>query len=249
MPTDTAVVLVMAAPSPDGNVTAAVMAPKSRLFEPDPFARLLGLDVGAEVEPPYTVRLRERAAPAAANGEIQWRREGTQLHGDWVVRTGTGAAEAHVEVELRRPSALIQRGALLVLLDLAIVQALWLASVIADGGGGRWLRARRRTWGRSYRARISLALFAFFVIPAAAFAIWSYGQLATDTTQSRSLLVRETLRVARRSAAMRPRGFRRKPIVSTRRSSSTTADSCAKRAIRSTKTSRRPAASSIARPR
>ncbi|MGH7618141.1 MAG: sensor histidine kinase, partial [Gemmatimonadaceae bacterium] len=94
---------------------------------------------------------------------------------------------------LRPLGALIQRGALLVLLDLAIVEFLWLASVVADGGGRRWLRARRRSWGRSYRARLSLALFLFFVLPAAAFAIWSYGQLATDTTQSRSLLVRETL--------------------------------------------------------
>ena len=88
----------------------------------------------------------------------------------------------------------MQRGALIVLLDLAIVGLLWLASVVADGGAGRWFRARRRTWGRSYRARLSLALFAFFVIPAMAFAVWSYQQLATDATQSRELLVSETLR-------------------------------------------------------
>ena len=194
VPTDTAVELVMAAPSPDGGVTAAVMAPKSRLFEPYPFARLLGLDVGAETEPPYTVRLRERAPLVRVKGPAEWRRDGTRLHGDWIVRTGTGAAEAHVEVELRSLNTLVQRGALLVLLDLAIVQLLWFASVVADGGGGRWLRARRRSWGSSYRARLTLALFAFFVIPAAAFAIWSYGQLTNDTSQSRSLLVRETLR-------------------------------------------------------
>ncbi|MGH9885604.1 MAG: sensor histidine kinase, partial [bacterium] len=88
----------------------------------------------------------------------------------------------------------VQRGALIVLLTLAIVYGLWLASVIADGGAGRWIRARRRTWGRSYRAKLSVALFAFFVIPAIAFAIWSYGRLATDATQARSVLVRETLR-------------------------------------------------------
>jgi hypothetical protein len=82
----------------------------------------------------------------------------------------------------------------MVLLDLAIVGLLWLASVIADGGAGRWFRARWRTWGRSYRVRLSFALFAFFVIPAIAFAVWSYGQLATDATQSRALLVGETLR-------------------------------------------------------
>jgi hypothetical protein len=85
-------------------------------------------------------------------------------------------------------------GALIVMLDLAIVGVLWLASVVADGGAGRWFHARRRTWGRSYRARLSLALFAFFVMPALAFAVWSYQQLATDARQSRELLVGETLR-------------------------------------------------------
>jgi two-component system nitrogen regulation sensor histidine kinase NtrY len=197
VPTDTSVELLMAAPvaaSAGGGVTAVVLAPKSRLFDVDPFARLLGLDVDPEAEPPYTVRLRERTAPGLANGDVNWRREGSQLHGDGIVRTGTGAAAVHVEVELRPLYALVQRGALIVLLDLAIVGLLWLASVIADGGAGRWLRARRRTWGRSYRVRLSLALFAFFIIPALAFAVWSYGQLATDATQSRELLISATLR-------------------------------------------------------
>lgn len=201
--TDTSFELVMAAPSVTGGVTAVVMAPRSRLFEPDPFARLIGLEADPEVEPPYTVTLRERAPVAAANGPIAWeRRAGSELHGDWIVPTGTGAAHAHIEVELRPLSILIQRGALIVLLNLTLVALLWMASVVADGGGGRWLRARRRSWGRSYRARLSLALFAFFVIPATAFAVWSYEQLATDATQSRAVLVRETLRAL--SAPQRP---------------------------------------------
>jgi signal transduction histidine kinase len=192
--TDIALELVLAVPSVSGGVTAAVVAPKSRLFEIDPFARLVGLELDTDVEPPYTVRLRESVPGDSAGTIVSWRREGSELHGDWVVRTGTGVAPAHVEVELRPLYALVQRGALIVLLDLAIVGALWLASVVADGGAGRWIRVRWRTWGRSYRIRLSLALFAFFVIPAIAFAIWSYGQLATDATQSRALLVNETLR-------------------------------------------------------
>lgn len=196
VPTDTAVELAMAAPSVSGGVTAAVLAPRSRLFESDPFARLLGLDVDADVEPPYTVRLHEVPVPPGAGADTgaKWRRDGSQIHGDWVVRTGTRAVPAHVEVELRPLNALVQRGTLIVLLDLLLVGALWLASVVADGGGGRWLRARRRTWGRSYRAQLSWALFAFFVVPAAAFAIWSYGNLSQGATQSRQLLVNETLR-------------------------------------------------------
>jgi signal transduction histidine kinase/HAMP domain-containing protein len=194
VPNDTAMEVVMAAPSVTGGVTAAVLAPRSRLFEIDPFARLLGLDVDADVEPPYTVRLREGAPVGALTTQPSWRREGSQLHGDWIVRAGSANAPVHVEVELRPLYALVQRGALIVFLDLALVGVLWLASVVADGGAVRWIRARRRTWGRSYRARLSLALLFFFIVPASAFAIWSYEQLATDATQSRALLVNETLR-------------------------------------------------------
>jgi len=193
--TDTALELVMAAPSVGGGVTAAVLAPKSRLFDPDPFVRLVGLESDLDVEPPYTVRLRETGGAVTPDtGGVRWWREGSELHGDWNVPTGNGAAAAHVEVELRSLDGLLQRGALVVLLDLTVVGLLWFASVVADGGAGRWLRARRRTWGRSFRARLSLALFAFFVIPAMAFAVWSYSQLATDATQSRALLISETLR-------------------------------------------------------
>ncbi|HEX4684578.1 MAG TPA: ATP-binding protein [Gemmatimonadaceae bacterium] len=195
VPTDTAVEIVMAAPSATGGVTAAVLAPRSRLFEADPYARLLGLDVDSDVEPPYTVRLREgMPVTDTAGGAVRWRRVGSLIHGDWVISTGTRTVPAHVEVELTELKALIQRGALIVLFDLAIVGLLWLVSVVADGGGGRWLRARRRTWGRSYRARLSWALFAFFVLPAAAFAIWSYGNLSQGATESRRVLVNETLR-------------------------------------------------------
>ena len=192
--TDIALELVLAAPGVSGGVTAAVVAPKSRLFEIDPFARLVGLELDTDAEPPYTVRLRESIPGDSVSPAVTWRREGSELHGDWAVRIGTGITPVHVEVELRPLYALVQRGALIVLLDLAIVGLLWLASVVADGGAGRWIRVRWRTWGRSFRVRLSLALFAFFVIPAIAFAVWSYGQLATDATQSRALLVSETLR-------------------------------------------------------
>ena len=192
--TDTAVELVMGAPSISGGATGAVLAPPSRLFESNPFAQLIGLTEDRELEPPYSVRLRGPPLPLADTTPTRWLRQGTDLHGDRVVATGRDATPAHVDVELRSPDSLIQRGALIVLLDLVIVGALWVAAVIADGGAGRWLRARRRTLGRSIRTRLSFALFAFFVIPAVVFAFWSYGQLAAGATQSRAVLVSETLR-------------------------------------------------------
>src|SRR5204862_6625620 len=57
----------------------------------------------------------------------------------------------------------------------------------------RWLRVRASKWIYTYHARLTLALFAFFVIPATAFAIWSYQRLRGDDLQTREVLVHETL--------------------------------------------------------
>ena len=78
-------------------------------------------------------------------------------------------------------------------LSVAAVGLVWLLASAADGRVGRWLRLRRRRV-RSYRTRLSLALFFFFLVPAVAFAVWSWQQLFTDAQQSRSLLVMETMR-------------------------------------------------------
>ena len=181
---------------PVGEAVVVVIATsRTRLVPPNPFAKLLGIDQPPEAEPPYVLQLAEPPQhPPSGEPEIDWRREGTALHGDWVARGGLGPSRVHIEVELQSEDALVQRGALVVLFDLAIVGLLWLMSVMADGAVGRWLRERQRRWRRSYRTQVTLALFGFFMIPAMAFAAWSYQQLAADATQSRELLVGETLR-------------------------------------------------------
>ncbi|MDB4906399.1 MAG: hypothetical protein JWO05_1183 [Gemmatimonadetes bacterium] len=185
--------LVTTAVSGSDGVVVVIVGPRSRLVAPDPFSRLLGIDASPEVEPPYTLQLVPSAA-RRENDTQHWRREGSELHGDWTTQVAGGAARAHAEVELRSLDALIQRGALIALLDLAIVGLLWMSGVIADGAAERWLRVRRSRWLRSYRTRLTLALFTFFMVPAVSFAVWSYRQLDSDARQSRELLVRETLR-------------------------------------------------------
>lgn len=183
----------MAVPSDSGIVTI-VVAPRSRLIGADPFARLLGLEPEPYAEPPYTLQIATSTRAPAAATPPEWRREENELHGDWVALAGNGLARVHAAVELRPLFALVQRGALIVLLDLAIVGLLWFTSVLADGTAMRWIAVRWRRYSRSYRIRLTLALFAFFMIPAIAFAVWSYQQLAADAARARELLVRETLR-------------------------------------------------------
>ena len=183
-------VRVVAVPMRGGALTILV-APRTRLIGNDAYARWYGLPPAESNEPPYVVQVvPDSLSPREA---IRWRREGTELHGDWPVRGPTGAARAHVEVDLRGLDSLIPRGGLLLLLDLGAVALVWLLGAVADGRAGRWVRLRRQRV-RSYRTRLSLGLFLFFLVPAAAFAIWSWRQLFDDAQASRRLLVTETMR-------------------------------------------------------
>ncbi len=188
--------LLLALRHGDGGVSAIAVEPRTRLIPDDPFALLLGVAPDPVGEPPYALSMTTDVAPAAGVRTSRWVRQASELHGDWRLDTPEGERRVHVEVELRTLDVLVQRGALILLIDLALLGALWMLSALADGGYGRWLRRRRREWVRSYRARLSLALTGFFIVPALLFAAWSYRRLQSDDRQSRELLVRETLRAA-----------------------------------------------------
>ncbi|MCX5761322.1 MAG: HAMP domain-containing protein, partial [Gemmatimonadetes bacterium] len=185
--------MVLAVPHAGRTVTTVVISPRTKLVPSDPFIALLGLAQPPNAEPPYTLQLSDPRG-AVETGQ-RWTRRADELHGDWVLPAGdAGTARVHARVELRGLDVLAPRGALLVLVDLLVVATLWGLLFAAEGTAGRWLRARVRGWPRSYRLRLSLALFAFFVLPAGGFAAWSYRRLQDDDRQSRDLLVRETLR-------------------------------------------------------
>ena len=184
-----------AIPHPDGSVTTIVVAPQSRLVEEDPFSVLAGLSRPNTAEPPYDLVLTAVPSQVALSERPTWERKGNELHGDWLVPGAGEGARAHVEVELRGLDVLAPRGALIVLLDIVILGVLWTIVAMSDVGFVRWARGRLGGWFRSYRGRLTVTLFAFFMIPAVAFAVWSYSRLIQSDRESRVLLLRETLRV------------------------------------------------------
>ncbi len=186
--------LVLAVPHGYGRITSVAVPPRTRLIRDDPFSALIGLVPPAAADPPYSLTVAPNVVDTRTPRATQWQRIRDELHGDWVISAASGPTRVHVEVELRSPAALIQRGVLVVLLDLIIVTAIWTLNAAADGGLLRWGSARVGRWVESYRARLTFSLFGFFVVPAVVFAVWSYQRLRSDDRQSRELLVRETLR-------------------------------------------------------
>jgi len=189
-------ILIAAIPAFDGRVTTVAVPPLTRLLPTDPFASLTGIAGNRTREPPYRLTIAAPTASDTAVRTLEWRRRGDAMHGDALATGGGETRRVHVEIPLRSLDALLPRGALLVLLDVAVVLLLWGASALADGALGRWSRVHRARLWRSYRARLSAALLAAFMLPAAAFAGWSWYRVQDDDRSARELLVREALRTA-----------------------------------------------------
>jgi two-component system, NtrC family, nitrogen regulation sensor histidine kinase NtrY len=189
--------LVAAVPFAGDTVATIAVPPRTWLLPPDPFSRLTGIAATPDRAPPYRLSLGAPLVGVATSlpERLAWRRDGTVMSADAEVGGEGLRRRAHVEVDLRGFDALAPRGALLVLLDVGIVLLIWGASAMADGGLWRWLRWERARWRRSYRSRLSVALLAFFLAPAAAFSLWEAYRLREDDRNARELLVREALRV------------------------------------------------------
>jgi two-component system nitrogen regulation sensor histidine kinase NtrY len=186
--------VMLAVPHRGGGATSVVVSPRTRLIEQNPYVALLGFDIPSQAEPPYTLTLADvTEVPGIRAGQLKWRRIADEWHGDELIATSRGEARAHVEVDLRSWPTRFVRGWLVVTLDVAIAGILWALGAMAEGGFWRWVRRRTSRWLRSYRGRLSLALFLFFIVPAVAFATWSYQRLRGDDRGVRELLVYETL--------------------------------------------------------
>ena len=191
----TGVQILSAVRHPSGGVTSVLVFPRTRLLGANPYAALLGMTSQSGGDPPYVVALTDiTPAVAADTTGVHWHRMGDELHGDRLISTSAGTKRAHIEIDLRSVSARGERGVLVLLLDLFAAGFFWLLGALPEKGFVRWLRVRAAHWIYTYHARLTLALFAFFVVPAIAFAIWSYERLRSDDLQTKEVLVHETLR-------------------------------------------------------
>jgi two-component system nitrogen regulation sensor histidine kinase NtrY len=183
-------------PLTDGQVLAVGVGPRTRLVAPTRVARFLA-GVGEEPEPPYRLAISPREPVGApATTTATWVRAGWTIRGERVVDLPGGRRHVHGQVDLGGLSPLLQRGLLLLVLDFGVLAALWLVVDVVSGRLVPGLRAWVPRVRRSLRARLTLSLAAFFVVPTVALAVWSYERQGDEFRRSRELLIVRTLRDA-----------------------------------------------------
>ena len=176
---------------PDEVMTVSV-GPRSQLVTPGRVGRLL--ERGRIQSPLYRLTLSPPAGPSTQLPRPRWRREGWVVRNEYPLLLPSGTRVVHAAVDLRGPVPLFVRGILVVLLDAAVLAALWfLAELVA---GAPPPRPRWRSLSRSFRIRLAATLGAFFILPAVGFAAWSFTRLADEVERSRDLLIAQTLRDA-----------------------------------------------------
>ena len=182
-------------PLADGRVVAVAAGTRSSLVAPSRAARFLA-GAGEEPEPPYRLTLSPLEPGGPAVRPAAWERSGWTIRGDRAVELPGGFRHVHAQVDLGGLSALLQRGLLLLVLDFGVLAALWLVVDVVGGRFGpnvaRWLPRARR----SLRARLTVSLAAFFVLPTVALALWSYSRQGEEFRHSRELLIGRTLQDA-----------------------------------------------------
>ncbi|MEP7105892.1 MAG: hypothetical protein ABI838_08600, partial [Chloroflexota bacterium] len=175
----------------DGVILTVGLGPRSALVPPSRLGRLLAAD------PPGRPLYRLTLAPAPSNrppdgGLALWRREGWQALGQRTVMIGGIPRDVFGTVELGSPARLAVRGALIVVLDIAVLTGLWWLAALLGGLGP--LRISWIPRLRSYEARLGIALAIFFLAPTVGFAAWGVGRLRGEVLESRDRMIEQSLR-------------------------------------------------------
>lgn len=172
-------------------VLVLAVGPRTQLIPPAVLGRLL--ETGAERSPLYRLTVTPMPGLDGEGAPWRWRREGWTIRATRRVTLPAGPNEAHLVIPLGRPVAILVRGGLLLLADLALSALLWVGVL----GLFRRRVGVRAPWdSRSYETRLALTLAGFFVVPAALLSALSIRQLAVEAEQSRDLVLQRVLRDA-----------------------------------------------------
>ncbi|MEX1258162.1 MAG: ATP-binding protein [Gemmatimonadota bacterium] len=163
------------APLPRGAAVSIVIPPRRALEGASPLGPLFS-PARAQADPLVLVPILPGEAPGATEG-IEWISTEQGWQGETFLAYPDEAYHAHYIVELPGWMLRIARGTLLLFLNLAVLALVWtLGRWVGEGSLGRIGPAFGAL--SSFRGRVTLALFAFFLVPTVLFGTLAYRTLA-----------------------------------------------------------------------
>jgi signal transduction histidine kinase len=170
---------VMAVVLPDARAVSVTIPPRRSFERTSVAAPFLGIAADPDVRLTL-VETRGRDVPPT---EVEWRPAANGWRTDVAVRYPDGIYHARVEVGVMSLGMRLARGALLFAIDLGLLALLW-----AGGSAARGLAplpaGMVATLLGSFRARVTVALFAFFLVPTALFGWVAYGAFAREVERT-----------------------------------------------------------------
>jgi signal transduction histidine kinase len=165
-------------PLETGGAVSVAVAPRASLRPASPLTLLMDRRaverVHLELLPTDGMLRHEDAA---------WVRTPDGWRKEMVLQEGRDIYHAHLEMRTPPAGVRLARGALLTALALLVLSALWVAGRLAQGDPptppGGWFG-----WAGGFRARLTVALFAFFLLPTAVFGWAAYRALADEVTRA-----------------------------------------------------------------
>ncbi|MGK7313196.1 MAG: ATP-binding protein [Candidatus Longimicrobiales bacterium M2_2A_002] len=171
---------IMAVPLEGGGAVSVAVAPRASLRPTS------ALTMFMEGEPQRQVSLDLLPAlpfEGGAGTTIEWQKTENGWKAETFLQEGNDTYYAHLELGLAPAGVRLARGVLLITLDLLILSLLWAVGRLARGDPpippGGWLG-----WLGGFRARLIVALFAFFLLPTAVFGWAAYRALAEEVTRA-----------------------------------------------------------------
>jgi signal transduction histidine kinase len=164
-------------PLEGGAAVSVAVAPRASLRPASPLALFMeGTTEGVRLELLPTDGM-------VSHTEAAWRRTAEGWRKEMVLEEGRDVYHAHLDLRIPPLGTRFARAVLLASLCLALFTALWLAGRTARGDPptppGGWLG-----WFGGFRARLTVALFAFFLLPTAVFGWAAYRALAEEVTRA-----------------------------------------------------------------
>ncbi|HEU0076270.1 MAG TPA: HAMP domain-containing protein, partial [Longimicrobiaceae bacterium] len=187
-------------PLPGGRAVTVAVPPRAHLGRSGALSRFL--DPGREPEDeggPTSLSLVPAAAaagaPAAQPGRMEWLHTPQGWRSETVVRFPAGPMHAHLLVRTPSPFLLGVRSVLALAFALAAMAVLWtLARTLCGEPMG--LGSTEWVWARTFRGRLTLALFAFFLLPMAVFGATAYQALSREVVRTAGALAERALEQA-----------------------------------------------------